>query len=117
MARKKGIARKANGKIAWGAGRHARKARKGEKATEKLAKKSTSIGAGRLKRAAKQGAKATKKLSGTTWAKGKSPAQGSTPKKMSKPELGTGKFKGAMSKGKKTAARKGKSPTDGRGKK
>lgn len=43
------------------------------------------------------------------WKKGKSPAQGSTPKKVSKPELGTGKFKKAVAKGKKTATgRRGK---------
>lgn len=49
-----------------------------------------------------------------SWANGKAPAQGGTPQKISKPELGAHKFKGALKKGYAATARSGTSPLDGR---
>lgn len=49
-----------------------------------------------------------------SWSNGKSPAQGGTPKKMTKPEGSKGKLKSRMSTGSKAAAKRGTSPLDGR---
>lgn len=57
---------------------------------------------------------AGKKSGKGRWAKGKSPAQGGTPQKITKPEGSKGKLSGRMSTGKKQAAKKGTSPLDGR---
>lgn len=49
-----------------------------------------------------------------SWSGGKAPAQGGTPQKISRPVEGTGKFLGAMARGKKLAMKSGSSPLDGR---
>lgn len=47
------------------------------------------------------------------WAKGKAPAQGSTPRRVSRPEAGKHQG-GPFKRGKKLAGKKGGSPLDGR---
>lgn len=51
---------------------------------------------------------------GGSWSGGRAPAQGGTPHRMSKPEGKAGKAKGAFTRGKKNAMKKGTSPLDGR---
>lgn len=60
---------------------------------------------------------ASQKASNKKGIGGATKAQGSTPKKISRPVDGVKKFGGAMKKGTKSSVKKGGSPLDGRGKK